>query len=88
MARIEIQLSAEQLLRRHGRDAWAQTVAGAEASAAIGDWERVGHWRQIGGVVRSLERQGGFAGAPRRALAAIFSAPSPGLQASENPAFA
>ena len=87
MASIEIHVSAEQLLRRHGHDAWAQTVAGAEASAAMGDWEQVGHWRQIGGVVRSLERRGPLSTVPRRALAAIFAAPRQMFQPSDNPAF-
>lgn len=87
MASIEIHLSAELLLRRHGHDAWAQTVVGAEASAAIGDWQQVGYWRQIGGVVRTLERRGAFASAPRRALAAIFSPPQLGFRAGENPVY-
>lgn len=76
MASIEIHLSAEHLVRRHGRDAWAQAVAGAEACAASGDWEQVGYWRQIGGVVRSLEQRRGVMTTPRRAL-----------QGGENPAF-
>lgn len=86
MASIEIHVSAEQLLRRHGHDAWAQTVAGAEASAAIGDWQQVGYWRQIGGVVRRLERRTALSNAPRRALAALFASPRQFFQASENPA--
>ncbi len=87
MASIEIHVSAEQLLRRHGHDAWAQTVAGAEASAAIGDWEQVGHWRQIGGVVRTLERRGPLSNAPCRALAAIFTTPRQIFRVNENPVF-
>jgi hypothetical protein len=63
MAAIEIHLSAQQLVHRHGRDAWACAVARAEESAADGDWERVGMWRRIGGVVRDLER-GITAGVP------------------------
>lgn len=87
MASIEIHLSAEQLLRRHGRDAWAQTVAGAEACAAAGDWEQVGYWRQIGGVVRAMEHRGGAIGARRSTLAGIVSASRQAFQAGENPAF-
>ncbi len=87
MASIEIHVSAEQLVRRHGRDAWAQTVAGAEASAAIGDWEQVGYWRKIGGVVRTLERRSALLHSHRRALSAIFSPQCSAILSGENPAF-
>jgi hypothetical protein len=87
MARIEIHLFAEQLVRRHGRGAWAEAAAGAEACAAMGDWEQVGHWRQIGRVVRSLERRNAFLSQHRRALSAMFSSPCHAMLSGENAAF-
>ena len=87
MASSEIHTCAEQLVRRHGRDAWARAVAGAEASASLGDWEQVGRWRQIGGVVRALERRSAFLNSHRRALSAIFAPPCSAILSGENPAF-